>query len=77
VIIERDPKSPCNGYSARSYVKTLERGLLPFYKPGEIFMQDNARIYTAHIVQEFFISHSIHVMDWPPFLPDLNLIEHM
>ncbi|KAF2469574.1 uncharacterized protein BDR25DRAFT_228481, partial [Lindgomyces ingoldianus] len=47
VIIKRDPKAKCRGYSADLYIKTLCQGLLPYYRPRQIFMQDNALIYNA------------------------------
>jgi hypothetical protein len=37
IIIERDKDSKRNGYSARSYIWALEKGLIPFYTPGTIF----------------------------------------
>jgi transposase len=47
VIMQRDETAARNGYSAWSYIQALQEGLLPNYMPGEWFMQDNARIYTA------------------------------
>jgi transposase len=41
------------------------------------FMQDNACIYTAKKVKKWFEDKGILVMDWPPYSPDLNLIEHL
>lgn len=77
VIMERDPLSPNNGYSHRSYLKVLEPGLMPFYEPGQIYQQDNAGIHKTPEVQRWFESHGIWVMDWPPNSPDLNPIEHV
>jgi hypothetical protein len=54
IIMERDPTTHRNGYSAQSYIETLELGLLPYYRPGEVFQQDNAGIYRARIVHRFF-----------------------
>ena len=50
VIMDRDFESKKNGYSAASYIATLEIGLLPITQNDErdfIFMQDNAPIHTA------------------------------
>ncbi len=41
VIMTRDPESPRNSYSAKSYIWALEKGLLPVYEPGMPFQQDN------------------------------------
>ena len=39
-------------------------------------MQDNAPIYLAHLIQQWFKDHGIPLMVWPPYSPDLNPIEH-
>jgi hypothetical protein len=77
VVMERDPKAKKQGYSANSYIWALEEGLIENYKPGFIFQQDNARIHTAERTQEWFESHGIWVVEWPPHSPDLNPIEHV
>ena len=41
------------------------------------FMQDGASVHTAKIVKEWFKSHQIKVLDWPPQSPDLNPIENL
>ena len=65
------------GYSAKSYLKVLDDNLLSCYEPGLIFMQDNAPIHTAHKVRQWFDENGIIVMEWPPYSPDLNPIEHL
>jgi transposase len=75
--MERDPNAPRGGYSADSYCSALEEGLLPSYKPGERFMQDNAPIHTAQSTGEFLMNHGIWTIDFPPYSPDLNPIEHL
>lgn len=37
-------------YSSRSYILSLNSGLLPYYN-GEEFKQDNAPIHTANLVK--------------------------
>jgi transposase len=75
--MERDPLAKRNGYTAQSYCDTLEEGLLPQYLPGQIFMQDNTPIHKAILMREFLMDHGIYTMDWPPYSPDLNPIEHL
>ncbi|KFM73077.1 Transposable element Tcb1 transposase, partial [Stegodyphus mimosarum] len=42
-----------------------------------VFMDDNARSHRANIVSECLQSEDITRMDWPPFSPDLNPVEHV
>ena len=41
------------------------------------FIQDNVRIHIAKKVKKWFEDKGIAVMDWPPYNPDLNPIEHL
>lgn len=77
IIMERDSDAPRGGYTSQSYIKTLEKGLLPHWRPGQLFQQDNARIHTAAATREWLRSHDITTIDWPAYSPDLNPIEHM
>ena len=76
-IMSRDPDSGRGGYSSNSYLDILEDELPDYYEPGLIFMQDNAGIYIAYIVRDFFEENGIWVMEWPPYSLDLNPIEHL
>ena len=40
-------------------------------------MQDNAPIHTARAVTQWFLDIAIPLVDWPPYSPDLNPIEHI
>jgi transposase len=75
--MERDPDAPRHGYTAQSYIKALQQGLLPYYRQGQLFQQDNARIHTAAATRAFMAAHHITTINWPPYSPDLNPIEHM
>lgn len=59
---------------------------LPAPSPGEgrkhhqrppVFMQDNAPIHRARTVMDWFEENNVEVMEWPPYSPDLNPIEHV
>jgi transposase len=45
IIMERDPNAKKRGYSAKSYMEALTKGLLPHYWRSQLFMQDNAGIH--------------------------------
>ena len=40
-------------------------------------MHDNAPIHTTKVVKAFLEVQDIEIMDWPPYLPDLNPIENL
>ncbi|GFU48972.1 transposable element Tc3 transposase [Trichonephila clavipes] len=42
-----------------------------------LFMDNNARLHHANIVDECFQSEDITRMDWPAYTPHFNAIEHM
>lgn len=77
VIMQRDEDSPRNGYTANSYLQTIEEQLPRCYSPGMIFQQDNAPIHTANLVKNWLDDNAIALLDWPPYSPDLNPIENV
>lgn len=77
VIMDRDPDSEKSGYTANSYLTVLRDQIPRTYQPGMTFMQDNARIHTAKKIKDWFTNEGIVVLDWPPYSPDLNPIEHL
>lgn len=76
VVMGRDEESKKGGYSHRSYLQVLRDQMPKCWEPGLIFMQDNAPIHTAQPVASFFQDEGIPTIDWPPYSPDLNPIEH-
>ncbi|GFS81112.1 transposable element Tcb1 transposase [Trichonephila clavipes] len=42
-----------------------------------LFMDDNAHLHRANIVDECLQSEDIICMDWPAYSPDLNPKEHL
>jgi hypothetical protein len=72
-----DFKSKKHGYSAISYIEILEEIVRTIYKPGSIFMQDNASIHKAKKSMDCFNEHGNVLMDWLPYSPDLNPIENL
>jgi len=56
----------------------LDKGLLGGYNYDEIFVQDGAPCNQSAFISKYLDSKKIGVMsDWPPQLPDLNIIDHM
>jgi DDE superfamily endonuclease len=74
--MSRDDTADNNGYTANLYINVLEGSLPRCWQPGMKFMQDNAPIYTAKKVKQWFENNGILMIDWPPYSPDLNPIEH-
>jgi transposase len=75
--MNRDPDAPKRGYSAKSYMEALTKGLLPHWQRSQLFMQDGAGIHRPHAVAAFLQHHHINTVDWPPYSPDLNPIKHL
>jgi DDE superfamily endonuclease len=75
--MDRDEASKGGGYSANSYLAVLEEQIPKCYEPGRTFMQDNASIHTANRIKEYFKDNSISLLNWPPYSPDINPIEHV
>ena len=75
--MDRDAESKKGGYSARSYLEVLKENIPRCYDFGLTFMQDNVPIYTARIIKKYFQDLGIEVLNWPPYSPDLNPIEHL
>ena len=41
------------------------------------FQHDNARPRVARVCYDFLNQNNVQVLDWPPYSPDLNPIEHL
>jgi hypothetical protein len=44
---------------------------------GFIFMQDNAPIHRSRFTMDWLKQHKVEVMTWPPYLSDMNPMEHL
>lgn len=77
VIMERSNDALRRGYNSQSYIRALTRGLLPHWRRSYLFVQDNASIHTSGATRGFLANHHIHPINWPPYSPDLNPIEHL
>lgn len=71
--------------NADRYIETLENYLLPSLEYFEtvtgtsdwVFQHDNAPPHSAHRTRDWLAEHNIETIDWPPYSPDLNAIEHV
>jgi hypothetical protein len=68
--------------NSNKYIATLTVHLVPFLEIQPlaqlyIFQQDNAPCHKAVATGRFFRENAIDVIDdWPPYSPDLNIIEN-
>ena len=76
IVTENSPGKK-RGFNSRQYIQTLKNGLLPLYDEMRHFQQDNASIHTAKAVESFLLEHKVSILEWPPYSPDLNPIEHV
>jgi hypothetical protein len=77
VEMKGDEASARGGVTSRRYIEVLEEHLSTVLENDSLFMQDNSRVHTAIIVQDWFAERDIDVMDWPPYSPDMNPIENL
>jgi hypothetical protein len=54
----------------------LEENLYSIWELGLEFIHDNAPIHSAGLIKDWFEDNAIPTMEWPPYSPDLNPIEH-
>jgi len=67
--------------TAQRYVDNVLRPhLVPFMQAHPeltIFQQDNARPHSARLTANFLQQQGVEVLQWMPYSPDLNPIEHL
>ena len=60
-----------------SYLDILNRYNEKLHFPGLVLQQDYAPVHTASIIKNFSLENEWQVLDWPPYSPDLNIIENL
>lgn len=67
--------------NAEHYKNILERAFPEcsnIFRPLRwIFQQDNAPIHNARVVKAWISDQNVTLMDWPPYSPDLNIVENV
>ena len=64
--------------AARYRDQVLMPHVLPLVNAHNLaFQHDNARPQVARVCRDFLNQNNVQVLDWPPYSPDLNSIEHL
>lgn len=67
--------------TAASYKRILETAFPQFnslFGPLQwTYQQDNAPIHTARAVKEYIREQNVNLLNWPPYSPDLNIMENV
>ena len=66
-----------NTLTSSSYLDILKDYNEKLHFPGLVVQQDNAPTHKASIIKNFLREKEWEVLDWPPYSPDLNLIENL
>lgn len=63
--------------TSAKYKRLVEEKIIPFAEEFDYFQQDNAPSHVSREMVEFFELHGVQLLDWPPYSPDLNVIENI
>ena len=67
--------------NSMKYIDIVSQKAIPIIKVNMgnnfIFQHDNCPIHTSKKTQEYFESETIQVLHWPPYSPDINIIENI
>ena len=77
IPLTSDGSSRGGGITATVIRQTYMNQIPELFQIGDIFMQDNAPVHTAHIIPQYLQEAQVEVMIWPPYSPDLDPIENL
>ena len=66
-----------NTLNSISYLDILNLYNETMLFPGLVLQQDNAPVHAASTTKNFFLENEWEVLDWPPYSPNLNIIESL
>ena len=66
-----------NTLTISSYLDILEDYNKKLHFLGLVFQQNNAPTHKTPIIKNCFRENEWEVLDWPPYSPDLNIIENL
>lgn len=66
--------------NSKTYTKIIRRAIYIMklsFKEEFIFQQDNCPLHVSKYSRNFFTQENIKLLEWPPYSPDLNIIENV
>ena len=64
--------------NAKAYRDVLDQKLKKDYaKFGWKLMEDNCPVHRAETIRDYLAENYIQTVEWPPYSPDLNIIENV
>ena len=68
-------------FNSQFYRDILTECMLPqaieLFNNEFILQQDNSSVHTAHIIRDALEERGVELLSWPPYSPDLHLIENI
>ena len=65
-------------YNSSNYIETLRSGAVEeLSEAGITLLDDNAPVHRSYSVKRWLSENMIDTVEWPPYSPDLNIIENV
>ena len=66
-----------DSFKSADYVSFMEFAKSEFFQPDYVFQNDNSPVHRGQIVRDWVEENGIQTLEWPPYSPDLNIIENL